>query len=73
MEGGERAGEGTYPPQAAGALCLVDVHEVGHHAALEQTALCLHADLRRGDLYKTLSLPSSLQVRQQMFSMHGVD
>lgn len=49
MEGGERAGEGTYPPQAAGALCLVDVHEVGHHAALEQTALCLHADLRRGE------------------------
>lgn len=33
------------PPQPSGALGLVDVHEVGHHAALEQTALRLHSDL----------------------------
>lgn len=32
-------------PQAAGALRLVDVDEVGHHAALKQTALRLHPDL----------------------------
>lgn len=32
-------------PQPSGALCLVDVDEVGHHAALEQTALRLHSDL----------------------------
>lgn len=36
----------THSPQPSGALGLVDVDEVGHHASLEQTALCLHSDLK---------------------------
>lgn len=35
----------SYSPQPPGPLCLVDVDEVGHHAALKQTALSLHPDL----------------------------
>jgi len=37
----------TYPPQPPGALRLVDVDEVGDHAALHEAALRLHADLQR--------------------------
>lgn len=36
----------AHSPQPPGALRLVDVDEVGHHAALQQTALRLHPDLR---------------------------
>lgn len=39
----------THSPQPPGALRLVDVDEVGHHAALEQTALGLHSDLEQND------------------------
>lgn len=35
----------SHSPQPPGPLGLVDVDEVGHHAALEQTALSLHPDL----------------------------
>lgn len=34
-----------YLPQSPRALLLVDVDEVPHHAALDQTPLSLHADL----------------------------
>lgn len=37
----------AHSPQPPGALRLVDVDEVGHHAALQQTALRLHPDLRQ--------------------------
>lgn len=37
----------SYSPQPPGPLRLVDVDEVGHHAALEQTALSLHPDLEQ--------------------------
>lgn len=37
----------AHSPQPSGALRLVDVDEVGHHAALQQTALRLHPDLRQ--------------------------
>lgn len=35
-----------HPPQPPGALGLVDVDEVGHHAALQEAALSLHPDLK---------------------------
>lgn len=38
-------GSSSYSPQPPGPFCLVDVDEVGHHAALEQAALSLHPDL----------------------------
>lgn len=34
-----------YLPQSPRALLLVDVDEVPHHAALDETPLSLHADL----------------------------
>lgn len=37
----------AHSPQSPGALRLVDVDEVGHHAALQQAALRLHPDLRQ--------------------------
>lgn len=37
----------AHSPQPPGAFRLVDVDEVGHHAALQQTALRLHPDLRK--------------------------
>ena len=37
----------TYSPQPPGAFRLIDVDEVGDHAALQQAALGLHADLKR--------------------------
>ncbi len=37
----------THSPQPSGALCLIDVDEVRHHAALKQTALRLHSDLKQ--------------------------
>lgn len=45
----------THSPQASGSLCLVDVDEVGHHAALEQTALRLHSDLEQIQTHKRSS------------------
>lgn len=36
-----------HPVESSRALRLVDVDEVGHHAALEQTALSLHANLHK--------------------------
>lgn len=37
----------AHSPQPSGALRLVDVDKVGHHAALQQAALCLHPYLRQ--------------------------
>lgn len=41
-----------HPPESPRALRLVDVDEVGHHAALEQTSLSLHADLEHNETQK---------------------
>lgn len=43
----------SYSPQPLGPLCLVDVDKVGHHAALEQTALSLHPDLEQHEDTRT--------------------
>jgi len=37
--------DSLYLPQSSRSLLLVDVEEVAHHAALDQAALRLHADL----------------------------
>lgn len=36
----------SHSPQPPGAFGLVDVDEVGHHAALQEAALSLHPDLK---------------------------
>lgn len=45
----------THSPQPPGALRLVDVDEVGHHAALKQTALRLHSDLEHKHKHHSVS------------------
>lgn len=63
----------AHSPQPPGALRLVDVDEVGHHAALQQTALRLHPDLRQqqknSDSVKN-RLDANLQHHNVSFEIH---
>lgn len=69
-EGANKTLLSAHSPQPPGALCLVDVDEVGHHASLQQTALCLHSDLEQKHKHGQKRLLSSCKNKLKELLQH---